>query len=92
MSDNQSNTIATLTVPFNSSLEDKSPNLFNITYNSNNTISILFITLFIICIIVTLFIGILYQSIQVHYRVHRNNRFDLISIDSGYFENFDEDD
>ncbi|CRG94076.1 hypothetical protein PGAL8A_00178800 [Plasmodium gallinaceum] len=89
MSYNQNNTTATPAVPLNTTLEDKPLISNNNTYNDSPTNKIIFIFFYIIYIIMTIYTFILFR--YAHYRRSRNNNFDLISIDSGYFENFHED-
>ncbi|CRG97164.1 hypothetical protein PGAL8A_00474300 [Plasmodium gallinaceum] len=91
MSYNQSITTATPAVPLNTTLEDKIHNITNINYKPIKTYKLLFFIFVVIYLIVKLFSCRLFRCVQAHHRRRRNDNFDLISVDSGYFENFHED-
>ncbi|CRG96005.1 hypothetical protein PGAL8A_00321900 [Plasmodium gallinaceum] len=89
MSYNESNTTATPAVSLNSTLENNTSNSTDNAYNPTYTNRILFIIFFIIYLIVKFYTGRFSQ--YARHRQNGNNHFDLISIDSGYFENIPED-
>ncbi|CRG97395.1 hypothetical protein PGAL8A_00376800 [Plasmodium gallinaceum] len=89
MSYNQINTTTTPGLPLNISLHNELHNITNNKYKSINPYKFLFFIFVVIYLIVKLFSCRLFRC--VHRRQRRDNNYDLISIDSGYFENFHED-